>query len=162
MRILSVVFCLLFIGQLSANEQLNNEAVNKVLDNFHQAAAAADFEQYFDLFADDGIYMGTDAGERWTKAQFKSYVKPYFSKGKGWLYVVKERHVSSTPTQDIVFFDELLENKYYGQCRGSGILIKTVDGWKILQYKLSVPVPNDISAPIVEKIKQFNQLKRAK
>ncbi len=99
---------------MSSSKVLANEEVNIILDSFHQAAADANFEHYFSLFSVDGIYMGTDASERWTKEQFKAFVKPYFSKGKGWLYKVKERHISTTSTPEVVFFDELLENKYLG------------------------------------------------
>ena len=134
---------------------LANEEVNMTLDSFHQAAADADFERYFDLFADSGIYMGTDASERWTKEQFKAFVKPYFSKGRGWLYTVKERHVSPTSTKQLVFFDELLENKFYGQCRGSGVLMKINNHWQILQYNLSIPVPNAIAGEVVDDIRNY-------
>jgi len=153
----------LLIVLLCCNWQvLAHEQANNALDKFHQAAAKADFDSYFALFADDGIYMGTDAGERWTKTQFKTYVKPYFAKGIGWLYQPTARHISPTSNDSIVMFDELLENSSYGQCRGSGVLIKTADGWKILQYNLSIPVPNDISGTIVGKIKQFNQASQIK
>jgi len=84
-------------------------------------------------------------------------VKPYFTKGIGWLYRPTERNISPTSSKDLMVFDELLENSNYGQCRGSGVLIKTTKGWQILQYNLSIPVPNDISGTIVGKIKQYNQ-----
>jgi hypothetical protein len=38
------------------------------------------------------------------------------------------------------------------------VLVKTNDGWKILQYNLSVVVPNDISSSVVKTIKKFRQL----
>ena len=144
-----VLILVSFSWQVSAND-----TVNKVLDDFHQAAANANYKVYFSLFADDGIYMGTDASERWTKRQFQAYVKPYFLKGQGWLYTPKQRHITQTPSEKVVFFDELLENKNYGQCRGSGVLIKTPSGWKIQQYNLSIPVPNAIAKNVVKSIKQ--------
>jgi len=148
-----VIFYILlsFCGQVAANEQ-----ANKTLDQFHQAAAQANFENYFALFADEGIYMGTDASERWTKDQFKAFVKPYFSRGVGWVYHATERNISPIVNSNLAFFDELLENNNYGQCRGTGVLIKTAKGWKILQYNLSIPIPNDIAGSIVKKIKVFH------
>lgn len=139
-----------------------NEQANATLDQFHQAAAQANFDNYFALFADEGIYMGTDANERWTKEQFKGFVKPYFSRGVGWVYHATERHLSPIANTNLVFFDELLENSNYGQCRGSGVLIKTVKGWQILQYNLSIPLPNDIAGSIVKKIKAFNLAEQPK
>lgn len=155
MKKILAILLLISCGQVMAHEQ-----VNETLDQFHQAAANADFDKYFALFADEGIFMGTDAGERWNKEQFKGFVRPFFSKGKGWLYSPTERNISPTLSNNLVIFDELLENSNYGQCRGSGILIKTGSGWQILQYNLSIPVPNDISGTIVGKIKQFNQANR--
>jgi len=147
-----LIILLCFCWQVFAHEQ-----VNKTLDQFHQAAAKADFDSYFALIANDGIFMGTDAKERWTKQEFKAFVKPYFTQGRGWLYRPTKRNISPTASKDLVIFDELLENSNYGQCRGSGVLIKTAKGWQILQYNLSIPVPNDISGTIVGKIKQYNQ-----
>jgi hypothetical protein len=31
-----------------------------------------------------------------------------------------------------------------GPCRGSGVLVKQDGAWKIAQYNLSVPIPNDL------------------
>ena len=126
---------------------------DETLNSFHQAAGEADYDKYMNLLAKDAIYLGTDSGERWNKKEFSVFVKPYFSQGKGWLYHPIERHVTPTPASDIVFFDELLENENYGRCRGSGLLIKTPQGWKILQYNLSIPVPNAIARQVVKSIK---------
>ena len=40
----------------------------------------------------------------------------------------------------------------YGVTRGSGVLRKTRDGWKIEQYVLSFAVPNDKARAVVEAI----------
>lgn len=130
-----------------------NSEFDETLNSFHQAAGEADYDKYMSLLAKEAIYLGTDSGERWNKKEFSAFVKPYFSQGKGWLYQPIERHVTPTPASDIVFFDELLENENYGRCRGSGLLIKTQQGWKILQYNLSIPVPNAIARQVVKSIK---------
>ncbi len=146
-----VILSLLLVSLFSSA----NEDVDKVLNSFHQAAAEADYEQYMALLADDAIYMGTDSSERWNKNQFSAFVKPYFSQGKGWLYRTIERHITATEVKNIVFFDELLANENYGRCRGSGLLINTEQGWKILQYNLSIPLPNAIAHEVVESVKNF-------
>ena len=43
------------------------------------------------------------------------------------------------------YFDELLDNAKLGLCRGSGILAKKGDDWKVLQYNLSIPIPNALA-----------------
>lgn len=145
--ILGFVFISLFAN---ANSELD-----AVLDDFHQAASEANYDKYINLLAKDAIYLGTDSGERWNKSEFAAFVKPYFSQGKGWLYLPIERHITGTQANNIAFFDELLENKNYGRCRGSGVLVKNEDGWKILQYNLSIPVPNAIAHEVVDKIKVY-------
>lgn len=50
------------------------------------------------------------------------------------------------------WFDELLSNDAYGTCRGSGVLLLTGSGWRIAQYNLSIPIPNDLAAEIVAMI----------
>ena len=144
----------LFCSVASAHQDLE-----KVLDSFHQAAAEADYQRYMNLLADDAIYLGTDGGERWNKAEFSAFVKPYFSQGKGWLYRPIERHITTTEANNIVFFDELLDNENYGRCRGSGLLINTKQGWKILQYNLSIPVPNAIASDVVDSIEGYRSNK---
>ena len=52
----------------------------------------------------------------------------------------------------MAWFDELLDNENYGECRGSGVLTRTLGGWKILQYNLTLTVPNDVAASVVELI----------
>lgn len=129
-----------------------NTQITKTLNDFHQAAAEADYDKYFGLLANNAIFLGTDASERWIKQEFSEYVKPYFVKGQGWLYRLTSRNISPIADSNLVFFDELLENEHYGQCRGSGVLIKENGGWKILQYNLSVMVPNNISNQVVSLI----------
>jgi hypothetical protein len=145
-----IMMLLLLPGQIWANEQASD-----TLDKFHQAAAEADFNSYFSVFAEKGVFMGTDGSERWTKNQFKDYVKVYFDQGKGWLYQPNSRHFITTNNDDILVFDELLENSNYGQCRGSGVLIKNKLGWQILQYNLSITVPNGVATEVVSHISQF-------
>ena len=135
------------------------QAINKVLDQFHQAAANADAPVYLTSLTDDAIFLGTDASERWTKQQFTAFVLPYFNQGKGWVYVVKERNISLLNQNSVAFFDEILENSNYGYCRGSGVLVQTSQGWKISQYSLSLLVPNGVANKVVEQIKHYDQQK---
>jgi ketosteroid isomerase-like protein len=138
-----------------AEEQTEQQAITSVLDQFHQAAANANADKYLNLLSDDAVFLGTDASERWTKTQFTKFVQPYFSQGKGWLYVSRQRNISLLPVATVAFFDELLQHKKYGTCRGTVVLIKTKQGWKISQYNLSLPIPNDIATAVVESVKTY-------
>jgi len=147
---------LLVLASLSARAS-SNQAINHVIDSFHQAASDADSIRYFDLLSEDGVFLGTDGTERWTKKEFRSYVEPYFKQGKGWTYISTERHINLSTDGKTAFFDELLINNNYGSCRGTGVLWKTSKGWKIAQYNLSVPLPNAIAKEIVAKINKHSK-----
>lgn len=154
------VLIFLFASFMSGAEDITEkQAVSSILDQFHQAATDANADKYLNLLHDDAVFLGTDASERWTKEQFTTFVQPYFAQGKGWSYVSKQRNVSLLPINNIAFFDELLHNNNYGTCRGTGVLIKTKDGWKISQYNLSLPVPNDITKDVVKAIKTYEMRK---
>ena len=151
-------YCLVVIGLVLASVSFfplaadDKQSIELVLNSFHQAAANAQAEPYFDLLNEDAIFLGTDASERWTKAEFKTFVTPYFDKGQGWLYTPTERNVTLVTGTKVAFFDELLFSKSYGTCRGSGVLLKTDNGWKISQYNLSIPMPNAIAKELVATI----------
>jgi hypothetical protein len=51
-------------------------------------------------------------------------------------------------------FDEMLENESYGTCRGSGVLVRTAAGWRIVQYNLSFLIPNDLAREITALIRE--------
>ena len=128
-------------------------AVGAVLDDFHRAAADADFDRYFDHFAENAVFLGTDATERWTVEEFRAYARPYFGPGGGWTYRPRNRSVSFTPDGRTAFFDELLDNQGLGETRGSGVLVLEDGGWKVAQYNLSIPIPNALADEVVRLIR---------
>jgi len=121
---------------------IGKDELHIFLNNWHQSAAEAHFDDYFNAIADDGIFIGTDATENWNKEQFKVFAKPYFDRGKAWNFKVIQRNIYFSKDQKIVWFDELLTTQMK-ICRGSGVIQKTKDGWKIKHYVLSMTVPNE-------------------
>jgi len=148
-----LVILLLALAGPSFAQSADEQAVSGVLDTLHDAASKAQFDRYFGLFADDGIFFGTDATERWTIAEFKAYAKPSFDKGRGWTYHKTERHIFLSSDGRTAWFDERLENANYGKCRGTGVLVKVDDAWKIAQYNLTIPIPNDLARDFVAQIR---------
>ncbi len=128
-------------------------AIEQTLDAFHAAAANADEEAYFGLLAPGGVFLGTDATERWDKAAFQTFAHPYFAKGTAWTFVPRNRHVDLSADGRVAWFDELLDSATYGECRGSGVLEKIEGAWKIRQYHLTIPVPNDLAKAVVAQIR---------
>ena len=70
--------------ETSIDKNDEKKAINILLDDWHKAAAKADYNGYFGKIAEDGIYIGTDATENWDKKAFAAFSKPYFDKGKSW------------------------------------------------------------------------------
>ncbi|HEX5625979.1 MAG TPA: nuclear transport factor 2 family protein [Saprospiraceae bacterium] len=124
------------------DHQMERVAIHKMLDEWNLAAAQANYQAYFDGFAEDGVFTGTDATERWDKQAFMVWAKPYFDRGKAWNFKALERHISFSPRGDFAWFDELLDTQMK-ICRGSGVLAREGDRWKIKQYILSTTIPNE-------------------
>ena len=116
--------------------------INAVLDDWHDAASRADGARYFAHFSKDAIFMGTDASERWDVPAFQAYAAPFFSKGKGWTFTAVRRDIT-LQGPDVAWFDEALQTQNMGPARGSGVLVYEAGVWKIAQYNLSVPIPNE-------------------
>ena len=151
MKIYSLFLLLLFMGSCKPL-QLNTADLNQVnqfLDEWHLAASNADYNRYFDAFASDGIFVGTDATEHWTKQEFQVFAKPFFDRGKAWDFKAVERHIYFSKDQKTVWFDELLSTWMKG-CRGSGVLVKTAGVWKIKHYVLSMTVPNEHTNAVIQ------------
>jgi hypothetical protein len=131
--------------------------ISAILDDWHAAAAVADEARYFGHFAPGAVFLGTDGTERWTVDEFRRYAHPYFAKGKAWSFRAVQRHVAFSPDGSVAWFDEDLQTPNLGPSRGSGVLVKTLEGWKITQYNLSVPIPNALMKEVKELIEKSSQ-----
>jgi hypothetical protein len=130
----------------------NNLKINTTLDSWHKAAANAEFDNYFSYMTSNGVFIGTDASENWQLDAFKAFSRPYFDKGKAWNFSSLQRNIYFDKSQNTAWFDELLDTQMK-ICRGSGVLIKEGNTWKIAHYVLSMTVPNDNLDEVV-KIKE--------
>jgi phosphohistidine phosphatase SixA len=128
--------------------------IDAVLDALHRAAATADEATYFSLFASEAVFLGTDATERWTLEEFRAFALPYFARESAWTYRPRDRRVSLLPGGDAAFFDELLDHDRYGECRGTGVLRRDGDAWRIAQYHLTFPIPNEIADAVTRAIRE--------
>ena len=120
--------------------------VDRALDEWHAAAAAADEVRYFSYFQKNAIFFGTDPAERWSVAEFRAYAHPYFAKGKAWAFRAVRRAVFFAADGRTAWIDEDLDTPNLGPARGTGVLVLAGAGgrWQIAQYSLSVPIPNGI------------------
>ncbi len=132
----------------------STDAVENVLDNLHLYASEANGKKYFDLFAKNAVFFGTDISERWDKEAFQKYGMARFASGTGWTYFMKERNVYFSDDGKTAWFDEILINKS-GEFRGTGVLKIVSTEWKITQYNLLLPIPNDLMKKYAGEIKDY-------
>ncbi len=130
-------------------ENVQKKNISKVLDDLNAFAAAADYKNYFDLYAEESTFIGTDATEVWNKKEFMVWAKPFFDKGKAWNFTSLKRNITFSKDGTYAWFDEILDTQMK-ICRGSGVLEKIGGKWKIRQYVLSTTVPNDVIDEVVK------------
>jgi len=148
LRIFLIGLILSFKVQLSVHAQ--QAQIDSVLNDFHLAASDADYDRYFAHLAEESIFIGTDITERWSKSQFQEYAKPHFEAGRGWTYLPKIRHIYVAQNGDTAWFDEILVHQKYGEVRGTGVLAHQDAMWRIVQYHLTVPIPNDLLPEVID------------
>ena len=118
-------------------------SINRVLDSWHERASVAD-TTYFELFAKNAMYLGTDVKEIWTVQEFEDLYMSYFKRGTAWNFKKKDRNVYLGDYGHYAWIDESLDT-WMGLCRGTAVIEKNTDGkWRIKHYSLTVLVPNDI------------------
>ncbi|MDC8103290.1 MULTISPECIES: nuclear transport factor 2 family protein [Chryseobacterium] len=148
--IYTLVLLVFAINYSSAQSKFEKDKaeIGTMLDGFNVAAAKADYTAYFNYFADESTFIGTDATEVWDKKAFMVWAKPYFDKKKTWNFTSLKRNVYFSKDGKLAWFDELLDTQMK-ICRGSGVVEKINGSWKVKQYVLSVTVPNDVIDKVV-------------
>lgn len=116
--------------------------INNMLNQWHKDVATYNFDAYFNKMTENAVFVGTDASEVWSKQKFQSYCKPYFDKKQTWDFKPHKRNIYFDTAAQTAWFDETLAT-WMGVCRGSGVLTKNGNDWKIEHYVLSVVIPNE-------------------
>ena len=149
-----LLLSILLVSACASTSQLDPQPqIHAVLDDWHKAASEADEPRYFGHMTSDAVFLGTDATERWAGTSFREFAHPHFAKGTGWTFTPHDRHITVSPGGDVAWFDEKLDSKSYGDCRGSGVLRREGGSWKLAHYNLTIPIPNDLATPVVKMIR---------
>ncbi len=127
--------------------------VGQILDKWHQAAAESDENVYFGTFTPDGIFLGTDESEKWTREEFEKWAKESFDQESAWDFKPYDREIYLYDDNKLAWFDESLKT-WMGPCRGSGVLIWNGHEWKLKHYNLAILVPNAVIYDYLELIKK--------
>jgi ketosteroid isomerase-like protein len=126
-----------------------NKQIASMLDSFNIAAANADYIRYFNFYTEDATFNGTDATENWDKAAFMVWAKPFFDKKTTWNFTAIKRNIYFGKHRDIAWFEELLSTQMK-ICRGSGVVVRQGNNWKVQQYVLSTTIPNDVLDSVIK------------
>ncbi|MEQ8324779.1 MAG: nuclear transport factor 2 family protein [Vicingaceae bacterium] len=124
--------------------------LDTLLDSWHHAAAVADEDAFFGLMSEECVYIGTDETEKWKRDELRKWSERFFERDVAWAFTPRQRQIYFSEDEQTAWFDEKLDT-WMGICRGSGVLVKSAWGWKIVHYHLAVTVPN-------EKIEGFIEL----
>ena len=154
--LLSLYLSLVTLGayaQTSGGDAVVKQEVNVFLDQWHDDAANARYS-YFDKMAKNGVYIGTDKTELWTRDAFKAWAKPYFERKSAWAFKAIKRNIYFSEDKKFIWFDELLATQM-GICQASGVVRQTERGLEIEHYQLSIAVPNEVSNDVSKIIKEF-------
>ena len=140
----------------AATDATLTREVNAFVDGWHDDAANTRVA-YFDKIARDGVYIGTDRTELWTRDEFKAWSKKYFDAKSAWTFKATRRNVYASADKSLIWFDELLDTKNMGTAMASGVLRKTKTGFEIVHYQLSLAVPNAVNDQVVGIIADHEQ-----
>jgi hypothetical protein len=147
------------VAIVSSSEQrrLERAKVGVVLNTLHYAASKGAAREYLRCFSEDAIFIGTDADEHWKLNEFAELCKRHFKNGRGWTYVSYERRITLNEDFRCAWFYERLKHKRYVDVRGSGVLIKIDNTWRIAQYVLSFPIPNELALPLAKQVRSLHK-----
>lgn len=148
-KILLLIAIILLSCKTTFDIDTEKKDIDATLNNWHLAAAKADFNTYFSLMTSNAVFIGTDPTENWQNQAFKNFSKPFFDKGKAWNFKSIERNIYFSDDQQTAWFDELLDTQMK-ICRGSGTLQKSQGKWKIAHYVLSMTIPNDYTDEVIK------------
>ncbi|GAB2680645.1 nuclear transport factor 2 family protein [Aliiglaciecola aliphaticivorans] len=145
------ISCVSLANPQQSSETADTESINKLVDGLHYAASQADLDGYLGSFTKNGVFMGTDDWERWIRpTTLDAYVKERFKGGTGWTYNSVERHINFADSGKTAWLDEIIVSPKWGRFRGTGVVIKQGDSWKIAHYSMSVLIANEAFFEVAE------------
>ncbi|WKV11872.1 nuclear transport factor 2 family protein [Marivirga harenae] len=122
--------------------QTPTATINQFMDNWHKAAATADEDVFFGSMTEDGIYLGTDKTEKWTREEMAEWADEHFQKESAWSFTASERDIYFSENGKTAWINEKLDT-WMGVCKGTAVLVLKPEGWKIALYDLSVTIDNN-------------------
>jgi hypothetical protein len=144
---------LFVLSPIVLSAQSPTESINQFMDNWHKAAATANEDLFFGSMTKDGIYLGTDKTEKWTRDEMAKWANEYFQKESAWSFTATERDIYFSEDGNTAWLTEKLDT-WMGVCKGTAVLVLKPEGWKIALYDLSVTIDNNKIDQFLELIKE--------
>jgi len=144
----------LFTVPLIAQEPV--DAINTTLDTWHKSSGEVKFGPFINSLAADAVILGADREERWDKNHSDKFSEQYFNPKYAWNYTYQNRHIHFNTDSTTAWFDETfkINTKFF---RGTGVLSKVDNDWKISQYSLSMLTPyQEVKSAIGGKLGQMS------
>ena len=82
-----------------------------------------------------------DGAARLEGQSAREFFDEHLMQGNAWAYRSSARETRLSPDGSMAWFDETLEHDQLGRGRGTGVLIRSREGWKLAQYNLIIPLP---------------------
>lgn len=128
-------------------------AVRAVVTDLHQAASEADHERFFAHLAEDAVFFGPSAPDRFDVEKLRER----FTEVIGWMAEPTEQHFAVSDDETLAWFDERLASQRLGELRTSGVLRREAGAWKIVQFHVALPVPNGLLEELARKIRAHDE-----
>ena len=146
------------LSMTDSEQNYSTSEMDKLIDQWHQAAAVGDSATFFGLMTKDAIYLGTDEKERWDRTSMGRDLGKYFNGKKAWNFIPYNRKYIALEDKKSILFDECLRT-WMGPCKATGKLTKVKGRWLISYYNLSVAVSNDVIKQYLSLLPSDNILK---
>ncbi len=130
-------------------------SARRLLRDVHVAKGEGDGSRYYGLFVPEAIVLGTARSERFSLAGLQAILGPYYAQGRRPTSIPIEQQVYLSPDGGWAWFEELIERKYLGLMRGTGVLRKVDNTWKFVHYNLIILVPRELSEDLAQRIDAF-------
>lgn len=147
----------LLFGPPSLGSELQDadrRAALAALTEFHQSVQDGDADRHFGMLAPDAVLFGTASDEQWTAESYRAWLSPYLPAAAGRMSMPVEQHVTLSDDGTVAWFHERLDKPGFAELRATGVMTKVDGRWKIAQYHVAFPLPNEIAVEVAERMRR--------
>lgn len=139
MKLDSLIGAVLFGLSLTVRA-LADATPETTLDALHKAGADANAAAFESRLAEDVVFLGIAGAGRLEGQAAREFFAVHLAQERIWAYRSSQREIRASADGNVAWFDETLEHDELGIGRGTGVLVRSREGWKVAQYNLTVPI----------------------